>query len=156
MRQTQRSPEGPRHLSRLPRGVRPRLEGKPRTPLSSRVATRVSWSPLSGPTTSAYSAMRSVPDSDLINDYQPLDQHLSTTLPWVLLALFKNLPAMQKTWVQSLDWEDPLEKGKVSTPVFWPGEFRGLYSSLGHTTPVFLPGAKSGTRLSHFHTLLPP
>ena len=30
----------------LPRGVRPRLEGKPRTPLSSRVATRVSWSPL--------------------------------------------------------------------------------------------------------------
>ena len=27
--------------SRLPRGVRPRLEGKPRTPLSSRVATRV-------------------------------------------------------------------------------------------------------------------
>ena len=35
-------------VSRLPRGVRPRLEGKPRTPLSSRVATRVSWSPLSG------------------------------------------------------------------------------------------------------------
>ena len=33
---------------RLPRGVRPRLEGKPRTPLSSRVATRVSWNPLSG------------------------------------------------------------------------------------------------------------
>ena len=30
-----------------PRGVRPRLEGKPRTPLPSRVATRVSWSPLS-------------------------------------------------------------------------------------------------------------
>ena len=29
------------------RGVRPRLEGKPRTPLSSRFATRVSWSPLS-------------------------------------------------------------------------------------------------------------
>ena len=26
-----------------PRGVRPRLEGKPRTPLSSRVATRLSW-----------------------------------------------------------------------------------------------------------------
>ena len=22
----------------------------------------------------------------------------------------KNPPAMQKTWVQSLDWEDPLEK----------------------------------------------
>ena len=29
-------------------GVRPRLEGKQRTPLSSQVATRISWSPLSG------------------------------------------------------------------------------------------------------------
>ena len=34
--------------STLPRGVRPRLEGEPRTPLSSRDATRVSWNPLSG------------------------------------------------------------------------------------------------------------
>ena len=24
----------------------------------------------------------------------------------------KNQPAMQETWVQSLDWEDPLEKGR--------------------------------------------
>ena len=30
------------------RGVRPRLEGKPRTPLSCRVATGISWSPLRG------------------------------------------------------------------------------------------------------------
>ena len=28
----------------------------------------------------------------------------------------KNLPAMQKTWVQSLSWEDPLEKG-MATPL---------------------------------------
>ena len=27
--------------------------------------------------------------------------------------LVKNLPAMQKTWVLSLGWEDPLEKGEV-------------------------------------------
>ena len=26
----------------------------------------------------------------------------------------KNLPAMQETWVLSLDWEDPLEKGKAA------------------------------------------
>ena len=26
----------------------------------------------------------------------------------------KNLPAMQKTWVQSLGWEDPLEKGMAT------------------------------------------
>ena len=25
--------------------------------------------------------------------------------------MVKNLPAMQETWVQSLSWEDPLEKG---------------------------------------------
>ena len=25
--------------------------------------------------------------------------------------MVKNLPAMQETWVQSLGWEDPLEKG---------------------------------------------
>ena len=28
--------------------------------------------------------------------------------------LGKNLPAMQETWVQSLSWEDPLEKGKAT------------------------------------------
>ena len=38
---------------------------------------------------------------------------------------------MQETWVRSLGWEDPLEKGKA-TPVFWPGEFHGLYSPWGH------------------------
>ena len=26
----------------------------------------------------------------------------------------KNLPAMQETWVLSLDWEDPLEKGMAT------------------------------------------
>ena len=26
----------------------------------------------------------------------------------------KNLPAMQETWVQSLGWKDPLEKGMAT------------------------------------------
>ena len=39
----------------------------------------------------------------------------------------KNLPAMWETWVRSLGWEDPLENGKASNPVFWPGEFHELY-----------------------------
>ena len=43
--------------------------------------------------------------------------------------MVKNPPAMRETWVPSLGWEDPLEKG---TPVFWPGEFHGLYSPQGH------------------------
>ena len=35
--------------------------------------------------------------------------------------LVKNLPAMWETWVQSLGWEDPLEKGKatLSSIVAW-------------------------------------
>ena len=28
--------------------------------------------------------------------------------------MIKDPPAMQKTWVQSLGWEDPLEKGMAS------------------------------------------
>ena len=33
----------------------------------------------------------------------------------LVAQLVKNLPAMWETWVQSLGWEDPLEKGKVYT-----------------------------------------
>ena len=32
----------------------------------------------------------------------------------LVVQLVKNLPAMQETWVQSLGWEDPLEKGKAT------------------------------------------
>ena len=32
----------------------------------------------------------------------------------LVAQLGKNLPAMQETWVQSLGWEDPLEKGKAT------------------------------------------
>ena len=49
--------------SRLPRGVRPRLEGKPRIPLSSRVATRVSCSPLSNSRGQRGSLPQTRPDS---------------------------------------------------------------------------------------------
>ena len=44
--------------------------------------------------------------------------------------LVKNLPAMQETWIQSLGWEDPLEKGKAthSSILAW----RIPYSPWGH------------------------
>ena len=37
-------------------------------------------------------------------------------IAWVSLVaqLLKNLPAMWETWVRSLGWEDPLEKGKAT------------------------------------------
>ena len=49
----------------------------------------------------------------------------------LVAQLVKNPPAMREAWVQSMGWEDPLEKGKLPTPVFWPGEFHGLYSPWG-------------------------
>ena len=54
--------------------------------------------------------------------------------------MVKNLPTMWETWVRSLGWEDPLEKGKVTQP----GEFHGLYYIVHGV-------AKSRTRLSDFH-----
>ena len=46
-----------------------------------------------------------------------------------MARLVKNLPAMQETWVRSLGWEDPLEKGKTthSSILDWR-----LYSPWGH------------------------
>ena len=38
----------------------------------------------------------------------------------------KNLPAMWETQVQSLDQEDPLEKGMATSSVFLPGEFHDI------------------------------
>ena len=32
----------------------------------------------------------------------------------LVAQLLKNMPAMWETWVRSLDWEDPLEKGKAT------------------------------------------
>ena len=58
-----------------------------------------------------------------------------------MAQLVKNLPEMQENWVQSLAWEDPLEKGKATTPVFGPGEFHGLVHGV----------AESQIQLSDFH-----
>ena len=48
-----------------------------------------------------------------------------------------------EAWVQSLGWEDPLEKGRIPTPVFWPREFHGQYSPGGCKEP------DSTERLTH-------
>ena len=55
--------------------------------------------------------------------------HIIKNKASLVAQLVKNPPAMQETWVRSLGWEDPLEKGKAPgdpTPVFWPREFHGL------------------------------
>ena len=58
----------------------------------------------------------------------------------------KNSPIMQETWVQSLGWEDPLEKGMVN-----PLHYSGLKNSMDHIVHAV---AKIWTRLSNrSHTL---
>ena len=53
-----------------------------------------------------------------------------------MAQLVKNLPVVQETWVRSLVWEDPLQKGKATL-----GEFHGLDC----------PWGRKETRLSDFH-----
>ena len=64
---------------------------------------------------------------------------------WASLVaqMVKNLPAMQETWVQSLGWEDPLEKGKATH-----------FSNLAWRSPWTVVHAvtKSLTQLSNFHS----
>ena len=45
-----------------------------------------------------------------------------------MAQVVKYLPAVQETWVQSLGWEDPLEKKMATLSVFLPGESHGQRS----------------------------
>ena len=56
----------------------------------------------------------------------------SPSLWYFITAVLENLPAKRETGVQSLGWEDPLEKG-MATPVFLPGEFHGQRSLVGYS-----------------------
>ena len=59
--------------------------------------------------------------------------------------LAKNQPAMWETLVDPWVGKIPWRRERLSTPVFWPGEFHGLYIPWTHRV------AKSQTRLSDFH-----
>ena len=48
-----------------------------------------------------------------------------------MAQLVKNPPAMWETWVRSLIGKIPWRRERLPTPVFWPGEFHGLYSPWG-------------------------
>ena len=49
---------------------------------------------------------------------------------WASLVaqLVKNPPTMMATWARSLFGKIPWKRERLSTPVFWPEEFHGLYS----------------------------
>ena len=67
------------------------------------------------------------------------DSHfLEPSVLWAALVvqMIKNLPAVQETWIQSLDWEDPLKKGMATHSsilvriIPWTGE-PGRLQSMG-------------------------
>ena len=67
----------------------------------------------------------------------------NTALGFLMAQLVKNPPTMWETWIPSLCWEDPLEKGKG-----YPLQYSGLGNSLDC---IVHRVAKSQTRLSDFH-----
>ena len=59
--------------------------------------------------------------------------------------MVKNPPAMWETWVRSLSWEDPLEKGKATHSstllVGFPGSSAGKESACNAGDPGLNPGS---------------
>ena len=54
-------------------------------------------------------------------------------MSFLVAQMLKNPPAMQESWVRSLGWEDPLEKGKAthSSILAWKIPWT-VYSPWGH------------------------
>ena len=48
-----------------------------------------------------------------------------------MAQLVKNLPARKETWIRSLGWEDPLEKGTATHSSILAWRIHGLYSPQG-------------------------
>ena len=56
-----------------------------------------------------------------------------SVLALLVAQMGKNLPAMQETWVQSLDQEDPLEKGMATHSCILAWRIHGQRSLAGYS-----------------------
>ena len=65
----------------------------------------------------------------------------------------KNLPTMQETQIQSLDWEDLRRKDWLPTPVFLLEEFHGQKSLVGYS-PWGPKESDTTEKLTHTNTYL--
>ena len=79
----------------------------------------------------------------------------STSEASLIAQLVKNLPATQKTWVQSLGLEDPLEEGmdRKDSPVFLHGESHGQRSLVDYN-PWGCKESDTTERLTYVHPYL--
>ena len=59
--------------------------------------------------------------------------HTHTHRDSLVAQLVKNPPAILETWVRSLGWEDPLEKGMATHLSILPAEFHGQRSLAGYS-----------------------
>ena len=71
-----------------------------------------------------------------------------------------NLPAMWETWFDPWIGKIPWRKEWLPTPVFWPGDFHGLYSPWGRkesdtTKRLSLSISGTGTEGFDFISLVP-
>ena len=81
----------------------------------------------------------------------------------LVAQLVKNPPAMRETWVQSLGWEDPLEKGKAthSSILAWripwteePGALQSLgLQGVGHDWECFTSPCAGGSVVKNLPTM---
>ena len=61
-------------------------------------------------------------------------RHLPSAFMASLVAQrLKRLPPMQETWVPSLDWEDPLEKGMTTHSNILAGKIPWTWSLVGYS-----------------------
>ena len=67
-----------------------------------------------------------------------------------MAQIIKNLPAIQEAWIQSLGWEDPLQKRWLTTPVFLPAEFHRQRSLAGYS-----PWGRKESDVTEWPTLSP-
>ena len=64
-----------------------------------------------------------------------------------MVQTVKHLPAMQETRVQSLGWEDPLEKEMAAHSILLPEKFHGWRSLVGYSPQ----GPKESDRTEQLH-----
>ena len=58
---------------------------------------------------------------------------MKQSMSFIAIVTVKNLPAVQKTWVQSLGQEDPQRKKWQPIPVFLPGTSHGQRNLVGYS-----------------------
>ena len=60
-------------------------------------------------------------------------RHMQYVGASLMAQMIKKVPAMQETWVQSLGWEEPLEKGMATHSSLLPGEPHGQRSLVSYS-----------------------